>query len=168
VFASRHGELSRTVALLHDLANDTPPSPASFSLSVHNTTSGIFSITRADASVSTAIAAGEETFLWALQDAVLRLAANSSLPVLLVYADEALPIEYQAFAGRTEPAYAMALLLTPGSNTRLAWIENTPAEPSEQDSNLPLPLAFLAWWLRGADSLIWRGDRLAIHGFRHA
>src|SRR5262245_35432898 len=48
VFSSRHGEASRCVDLLLDLAKDMALSPTSFGLSVHNATGGLFSIARSD------------------------------------------------------------------------------------------------------------------------
>jgi hypothetical protein len=44
VFACRHGALGRTVELLTNLSREEPLSPTSFSLSVHNSTLGLFSI----------------------------------------------------------------------------------------------------------------------------
>src|SRR4030095_4253261 len=44
VFASRHGEFDRTLGILQSLAQREPPSPADFSLSVHNALAGLLSI----------------------------------------------------------------------------------------------------------------------------
>jgi hypothetical protein len=161
VFASQHGELNRTVDLLHALASAELPSPASFSLSVHNAAAGIFSIARSDCSPATAIAAGDETLLWAIQDGTSRLAADPSTPILLVYAEEPLPKEYNAFAGPAESAFALALLLAPGAGTQLTWDEN----PDSMRSKSSFAQAFLGWWAgnRGK-GLTWHGDRLTING----
>jgi len=160
IFASRHGELSRTVAMLHALAADEAPSPAAFSLSVHNSAAGIFSIARSDPAPSTALAAGEETLLWALLEATIRLAADPHSPVLLVYADEPLPGEYQAFRTASESAHALALLLQMGDGFQLAWNENRDHPPSPE----PLSLALLAHLLGRRESLAWHGERLSVHG----
>src|SRR5688572_17017530 len=58
VFASRHGEVHRSVELLEALARAEPLSPMAFSLSVHNAAAGIFSIGRVVRSGSTSVAAG--------------------------------------------------------------------------------------------------------------
>ena len=42
VFSSRHGETSRSVDLLTDLAKGLPLSPTTFGLSVHNAAGGLF------------------------------------------------------------------------------------------------------------------------------
>lgn len=160
IFASRHGELSRTVAMLHALAADEAPSPTAFSLSVHNSAAGIFSIARGDPAPSTALAAGEETLLWALLEATIRLAADPQSPILLVYADEPLPGEYPAFSTDSEPAHALALLLQPGEDIHLEWNENRGHPPSPE----PLSLALLAHLVGRHESLTWHGERLSVHG----
>ncbi len=163
VFASRHGELVRTVDMLHALAAAEAPSPAAFSLSVHNSAAGIFAIARADQAPATALAAGDETLLWALQDAAVRLAAAPDTPILLVYADEPLPGEYQAFSP-PEPAHALALLLQTGEGMHLSWSENCATPPSPE----PLSLALLAHLLGQRERIAWHGERLSVHGHTHA
>ena len=111
VFASRHGSLARTVELLNGLARDEPLSPAAFSLSVHNSTAGLFSISRADRSPATALAAGSWTLAAALLEGVGML-TEGARAVLVVYADEALPLEYRAYVEPDEPVFALGLLLT--------------------------------------------------------
>jgi hypothetical protein len=90
VYASRHGELQRTVELLSSLATEEVMSPTAFGLSVLNSVPGIFSIARGDFSPSTAISAAEETFGFGLIDAMAR-ARVSRQPVLYLYADAPAP-----------------------------------------------------------------------------
>jgi len=163
IFSSRHGELSRTVGMLHALAAEEAPSPAAFSLSVHNSAAGIHAIARADRSPATALAAGEETLLWALQDAASRLAADPDAAILLVYADEPLPGEYRAFACAHESAHAIALLLRSGAGLNLAWEENKDVPPSRE----PLSLALLAHLLGRRERIDWHGERLSVRGHLH-
>lgn len=160
IFASRHGELNRTVAILHDLAADAPPSPTAFSLSVHNSAAGIFSIVRGDTSPSAALAAGDETLLWALLDAAVRLTANPAETFLLVYADEPFPPEYRAFSQPFESAHALALLLRSGEGLHLNWSENTTHECSPE----PFALALMATLLGHRESLHWKSERLSVLG----
>lgn len=164
IFASRHGELGRTVSILHDLAVCQTPSPSAFSLSVHNSSAGIFAITRADHAPSSALAAGEETLLWALQDAAARLEDNPDTPVLLVYADEPLPDEYRPFQTDYEPAHALALLLRPGADLELEWQPVNTQTASKE----PLSLALLAHLLGQRETVAWQGERLQINGHSHA
>lgn len=110
VFASRHGSLERTVQLLEDLILEAPLSPTAFSLSVHNSIAGLFSICRTDRSPSTALAAGEHTLGAGLLEGIGMLADGAG-KVLVVYADEAIPPEYQPFVGGSNQPFAVGLLL---------------------------------------------------------
>ena len=111
VYASRHGELPRTTAMLGDLANNAGLSPTAFSMSVLNASAGLFSILQHNTAPSTALSAGATSFGYGLLEACLQLADKPEQPVLLVYADEPPPAIY----GETEmsqwPAHAIALLL---------------------------------------------------------
>jgi hypothetical protein len=160
VFASRHGELSRTVNILHSLSANEAPSPAAFSLSVHNSAAGIFSIARADHAPSTALAAGEETLLWAMQDALVRLNADPDAQILLVYTDEPLPAEYPVSASTSEPAHALAFLLSHGEELHLEWSENNEKPHSPE----PFSLHVLAHLLGHRESISWHGERLSVSG----
>src|SRR5258708_18946058 len=58
VLASRHGEFSRTLGILKSLAAHELPSPAEFSMSVHNGLAGLLSIHLGNTRGHTALAAG--------------------------------------------------------------------------------------------------------------
>lgn len=94
VFASPHGEIHRTQALLTTLAERDPLSPMGFSLSVHNTTAGIYSIVAKNQAPSNSVAAGRDTLEQAMLEAVTQSQFYEQ-PVLLCYADEPLPEIYQ-------------------------------------------------------------------------
>ncbi len=111
VFASRHGSLARTVELLDGLARDEPLSPAAFSLSVHNGAAGLFSIARADRSPATALAAGSGTLAAALLEGAGMLTEGTGA-VLVVYADETPPPQYQVYVEPEQPVFALGMLLT--------------------------------------------------------
>lgn len=110
VFASRHGELARTLTMLNDLAAGEEVSPATFSLSVHNASAGVFSIARQDTAPATAIAAGDETLGMALIEAAARLSPEQP-QILLVYADAPAPDLYAQDIASAETPHALALLL---------------------------------------------------------
>ena len=114
VFCSRHGEYRRTKALLDTLASREEPSPAEFSLSVHNALAGLLSIARKNDAGHTAVAAGSDSFGFGLLEAAACLAATPDEPILLAYFDEPLPDEYAEFRDGEEAGLALALLLTPG------------------------------------------------------
>ncbi|MGB9429029.1 MAG: beta-ketoacyl synthase chain length factor [Gammaproteobacteria bacterium] len=116
VFASRHGALDRTVSLLSSLANQEGVSPALFSLSVHNSTAGLFSIARGDRSAITALAAGADTLCMSLLEGA-NLLAEGAGRVLVCYADDAVPAPYRPFvaAASARLPFAISLLLVPAA-----------------------------------------------------
>ncbi|MEX3955102.1 beta-ketoacyl synthase chain length factor [Trinickia sp. EG282A] len=123
VFASRHGELRRTTDILDSIASDQPVSPTAFSLSVLNAMTGVFGIARRDGSAATAMSAGAETLGYALLEAHAQWSADSSSPVLLVYADEPADARYGAVDDEVG-AGALAILIdasaTAGLRCRVA------------------------------------------------
>lgn len=143
VFASRHGDLTRTTALLDDLAAGEALSPTAFSLSVLNASAGLFSILRGDTAPATAIAAARSSFGFGLLEAATQLADDPGTPVLLVYADEPAPAIYGDDAASTGPAHALALLLADGAAPAPIHLdcrlESSAAAPDEE----PHSLAFL-------------------------
>lgn len=112
IFASRHGELNRTLGLLDNLVEQEPLSPTAFSQSVHNTASGIYSILKGDQSSSTSIAASEETLLQSFIEAYGQLHQDPA-PLILVFGDEPVPEIYSQFTNETGLPVSMAFVLSP-------------------------------------------------------
>ena len=110
VFSSRHGELHRSHALLQDLAVEEPLSPNAFSLSVHNTASGLYTIATGNRAPSTALAAGRDTLAAGVIQAFGQLRAGADA-VVLVHADECAPSFYQRWVDYEAPVFALALVL---------------------------------------------------------
>ena len=134
VYASRHGELHKTTAMLEDLAGKEALSPTAFSLSVLNASAGLFSILRKDPSAATAISAAEASFGFGALEAIAQFETDPSTPVLYVYADEKAPALYEVEEPGMFP-HAIAMLLSENANThvRLEYDEcaeaRTDAEP---------------------------------------
>lgn len=148
IFSSRHGEASRSVDLLLDLARGEPLSPSSFSLSVHNAAGGLFSIAREDYACSSALAAAGSTIEHAVIEACGLIADGEPMVLLVVY-DCPLPALYSSFADCPEQPYAWAWLIQPPGREAisLAWsaaAEERPAQPSA----LPDGLEVLRFYLR--------------------
>lgn len=110
VFASRWGEIARSVALLRQLAQGEPLSPTAFSLSVHNASSAVYSIARKDTSNYTAVSAGPASAAAGVCEA-LGLLADGARQVLVVSVEAGLPEPYQAFDPHPVPLRAWAVLL---------------------------------------------------------
>jgi hypothetical protein len=95
IFASAFGEIATAEALLLEAHEQNGSSPARFRNSVHNTTTGLFSISTKNYLPSTAIAAGWSTVAMALCEASAQLACGAER-VLLVFAEERVPLALSA------------------------------------------------------------------------
>ncbi len=128
VFASRHGELTRTVSLLEDILQAEDASPMAFSQSVHNTASGLFTIiSRLTTSVSS-IAACEETFHAAIIDALAYLNQNPTHNVLVINFDEPLPNQYAQFETDDYQGFALGFLIESGEQYTVERVGKQPLD----------------------------------------
>ncbi|OIR10101.1 hypothetical protein GALL_80290 [mine drainage metagenome] len=153
VFASRHGEFSRTLSILEALAEGAPPSPADFTLSVHHALAGLLSIATANHAGHTAIASGADSLYHALLEAAACQTERPEQPVLLAYYDEPLPPPYDDLEPGGE-TIALVLLLAPGG--RALRLEHHPAAgPAGRH-----PGRDLAAVLDGGAAAVFQGDRL--------
>ena len=150
VFASRHGALERTVELLNALSRADTLSPTSFSLSVHNSTVGLFSIARTDRGAATAMAAGEDSLGISLLEGANLIAAGAS-HVLVCYADDKVP---EPYAGTVRDSshhpFAVSLLLTQPEGVNLTGR----LARSDADAEQPPEAALMRFLLDGEDSVI--------------
>ncbi|MGF1789358.1 beta-ketoacyl synthase chain length factor [Photobacterium profundum] len=140
VFASRHGELTRTVKLMQDILAGEDASPIAFSQSVHNTAAGLYTIATKQAIPVTSIGACENTLHAALIESAAYLSDNPDHKVLVVDFDEPLPEPYQEFDS-TElntsayHGYALGMILSSGDGYQLAWeagLKNKNVQESKQ------------------------------------
>jgi beta-ketoacyl synthase-like protein len=157
LFASRHGELTRSAELLEELARGEMPSPMAFSLSVLNAAIGLYGIARKDRSASSALAAGEETFPMALVEAAAQAWDGGDGAVVLTYADEPPPELYQPLVHSPRVAHGVAVRLDAARATKplvMSWR----AADAEDDAE-GAPSAFLACVERHVASSWQRGGR---------
>lgn len=162
VFCSRHGDVSRAVNLLTELAQDCPLSPTGFGLAVHNANAGLFSIARADQANHLALAAGASTIEHAVIEAC-SLLADGAPEVLLVACDNCLPTLFEEFQDCAEQPHAWAWLMqsTGSDRINLSWsVAKKEAQPAQ--NSLPAALDVLRFFLkkepllqRHADGRIW-------------
>lgn len=149
IFCSQHGEVVRTRDILSSISDGVEISPTAFSQSVHNTSSGLFTILTKSNHASTSIASGANSFAHAWIEAESYLAAHPAHKVLLVDFDEVLPVEYQPYSEQVQCDHAMALLLSAPADGGIS-ISRGKVAP---DNFLPQGPQFLAWLEAGADSL---------------
>lgn len=147
IFASRHGELGRTMKIIEGIVSGGDVSPADFSLSVFNTALGLYSIVAGNKAPSTMVVAGEDTFGCALIEAALHLARFPGTRVLLVFFDEPLPEPLDVMAEPGSEAFSIALLLAAGPKPNVAvhFCHNETAAGWSQNPGL----GFLKFWLAG-------------------
>ncbi|MDH3443451.1 MAG: beta-ketoacyl synthase chain length factor [Deltaproteobacteria bacterium] len=167
IFASRHGEATRSVELLLDLAAGQPLSPTSFGLSVHNATGGLFSIARRDHASDIALAGGQSTVEHAVIEACGLLTEGESRVLLVVY-DCPLPAIFTTFQDCREQPFAWAWLMQAPSDEVLSLSWGTAAENDPRSvGELPPGLEVLRFYLRRDASLerarhrvrwLWRRD----------
>lgn len=144
VFASRHGELTRTLKILQAIAAEQDVSPTDFSMSVHNTGLGLFSIFTGNREPSSMVVAGEDTFAAALLEAHTYLRRFPARQVLLVYADEPVPAPLSSDDGLPHEAQSVALLLGHGEES-LALCYQGQRRANRQSRNLAE--AFMQFYL---------------------
>jgi len=136
VFASRHGELTRTVKLIEDIIAGNDASPIIFSQSVHNTAAGLFTIAIRQAISVCSLASGENTLHSAIIEAGCYLQEHPQDRVLVVNFDEALPAPYQSFELQNYQSFALGLLLESGHEFQVK------AKQGSQVNEAPYPQAF--------------------------
>jgi len=141
IFCSRYGEFARAFEILQDMYGGEQVSPNTFSLSVHNTVSSLFSIARGDRTHSTALAAGASTLEAGFIEAAGLLAEAPEASALLVYFDEPLPEFYAEQTDAVRVSAALAILLERPQVSesdqflRLAW-QASGGHPAAADQTL--------------------------------
>jgi len=145
IFASRYGDVERSLELLRGLDADNELSPTGFGMSVHNAVSGMYSIARGDVSPAVCVAAGASSAGAGLIEAA-GLLADGAREVMLVAYDEPLPSPYESFADERACywawAWRLAALPQAGDTARLRVQLSTHA-PAGAEEALPFGLALL-------------------------
>jgi hypothetical protein len=161
IYASRHGELSRTLGILKSLTQGELPSPAEFSMAVHNGLVGLLSIQMKNTQGHTALAAGLDSFGFGLMDAVACLVERPSEPVLFLFGDEPLCGEYASF-GEDDVGLPLVIALamqTSSAGDDLILFDAVPRNTGSLPSSSPA-LDFLRFLLSGAGSAVSEGVRM--------
>ncbi|HET8792023.1 MAG TPA: beta-ketoacyl synthase chain length factor [Modicisalibacter sp.] len=142
--ASRHGDGERTLEMLYDLAEESPLSPARFSLSVHNAILGVHSIASDNRRSLQAVAASGGEWAALLSEARGYL-ADGETQVIAVFSDAPVPARFTDHVAMPAEAAAVALRLSCHSGRT---IEAQPAShASFKQANEPQPSDVIGWLL---------------------
>jgi Beta-ketoacyl synthase, N-terminal domain len=167
VFASRYGELGRSVELLKQLAQTEPLSPTSFSMSVHNAIGALYSIARADPRAYSAVAAGPETVEAAFVEASGQLSDGAESVLVVVY-DEPVPDPWQQYSETPDFPRAFACRVRRAGADGCFRLTCHSGEAGPSTGELPADLQILRFLVSGAE----RFDHRTGHRFwrwqRHA
>lgn len=163
VFASRHGDVAIACGLLEAIVRGEPLSPTAFSMSVHNTASGYYSIARADKSASSALAAGADTLEAGFLDAASMLCAGRAQQVMLVCADDRLPACFSSYCNEPTVPYAVALLLSAPTEGGVSLGLELGEQPSAVQVGEPHALSLLRMLLQGRSGLVLSSPRISWH-----
>jgi len=153
IFASQHGDLAKTVTLIKDAALGEDLSPTQFALSVHNATTGLFSIATDNTAPTTTISAGKNTFMEGLIEASMQSQPDSqkgsqqgNTSVIYTYCDFDVPQEYRQFE-ECKPSRCITMVLSSeNDNDSLAAIHlalDNHKVSSEEKSLSDLSLHFI-------------------------
>lgn len=169
VFASRHGDPTRSLELLDAMTRGEAMSPAGFSLSVHNAIAALYSIVRGERGNYVALAAGAATAEAALVEAAGLLADGAPEALVVVY-DAPLPGVYRPYADEPDPYYAWCWRIAgEGEGPRIA-LANAAAERDivAAPPALPHGLDVLRFLLAGDGELAFRNGNVQWRWSRRA
>jgi hypothetical protein len=176
LFASRHGDVERSMELLRALANGEPMSPTGFGLSVHNAIAALYSIIRGMRGNYLALAAGKTTAEAACVEAA-GLLADGAPEVLVVAYEAPLPDIYKGFADEADPFYAWSWRIAgtgadaQGTPLQLSWAASAAAAvdaTGPAGSDLPHGLQVQRFLLGRERSLEFAADGVGWTWRRHA
>jgi len=159
VFASRYGDVGRSLSLLGDLARDGVVSPTGFTQSVHNAIGAMYAIARIDCSNALCVAAGRTSAAAGLIEAA-GLLRDGAKQVLVVCYDEALPADYAEFRDEPPCVWAWAWLVThPSAGAhQISLAVDASSQYSEATPALPASLEVLRHFLDGSGVLVQHMD----------
>ena len=151
IFSSTHGELAKSFKMMELIEQGEDISPTAFSLSVHNSIAGLFSMAYKNKSQSTVVAPGEEGIAAAFVEAVGLLAEGQG-EVLMVLYDEPLEKFYpsEPFKLTVKSSIAVALHIAK-SGTGIP-VQFSCTSGTGDDGEQPLQVALLIDFLTGTET----------------
>lgn len=145
VFVSRHGELDRTYHIIKDLVSQKDPSPTSFTMSVHNTSAGLFTIEAKKNIPVSSLSAGADSFQQGLLEVQSMLHSGKN-KVLLIDFDGNVPAAYRSrlLFYQDGLIYALGMVIMKGNS---CICQQQIKSDSSVVESLPQSLIFLKHYL---------------------
>jgi hypothetical protein len=160
VWVTRHGEITVTIELLKELAEDELLMPMAFSNSVPNTPPAYFDIATDNTLITRTVCGGRDSFHKGLLDAVGLLLDKQDHPVLLIQADGVLPEPLDEYNTSGSLPFGMALLLDEDSDDGDAVSVTRRSTESPQSAELPPGLILLRWLIGDRESIRLHSGRM--------
>lgn len=151
IFCSRFGEIVQQNRITKRLIEEGDVRPASFSLSVFNTPVSLLSIHENIKESISVLLSGDHCLMSGFASLIAQLKKNREEPCLIVFADEALPEEYEELTNLNGKAYAFAFVvsLAEESSTGLSFSFSSSGDSGNEADH---PLDILRWYLRKAEN----------------
>lgn len=150
VFASRHGDLSRTYDMLQALTRGQSLSPTAFGLSTHNAIAALYAIACGMRGNHVAVSAGASSAEAAVFEA-LGLLHQGAPEVVVVMYDGPLPDDYCVFADEPQCHYSWVwrIALADSGDDVFSLVAESGAVPSNTSPCLPHGLDVLRFVISG-------------------
>ncbi len=167
VFASRHGDLGRTLDMMQRHARDEPLSPTQFGLSTHNAIAAQYTIARQLTANHIAVAAGAATAEAAIIEAT-SLLHEGAPEVLVVLYDSPLPVCYADHRDEPDGDYAWGCRIAAAQSGEPRFtLETVPEVGALCASPLPHGLDVLRFLIGDERTIAWRTQSSCWRWCRH-
>ena len=155
VFSSMMGEINRTQDILQNIASEQPVSPTAFSLAVHNSIGGLWSLVHKIHAPMNAISSSYGSPVAGLIEATGILCESPCSAVNLVFYEENFPDFYSPFFSGPRAPSALAIRLVPPQNAskECAQITLAPANSQADSTAIANPLALLPLLVRSSSEI---------------
>lgn len=156
IYSSATGEEEHNYKVLESAAKGIDCSPTDFSMSVHNTGVGNFTILSKKKIPSNSVSAGIDSFMMALTDAYVMLTSGYR-KILVVDYNVSIPPFFKNYLKKDFPdyPYSVGVVVTNGKNCKLS----TAPLNEKSDNQFPVSLNFLLNFIK-KESFSLKGERL--------
>ena len=156
IYSSATGEEEHNYKVLESAAKGIDCSPTDFSMSVHNTGVGNFTILSKKKIPSSSVSAGIDSFMMALTDAYVMLSSGYK-KILVVDYNVSIPPFFKNYLKKDFPdyPYSVGLVVSKGNEYKFS----TTKLKAKSEYMFPVSLNFLLNFIKNEDVLL-KGERL--------